>query len=195
MRICFIGDSFVNGTGDPRCLGWSGRICAAARRAGHDLTYYNLGIRRDTSAGIRARWEDEAVRRLPPGVAAGLVFSFGTNDTTVEDGRRRVPPDESLANAAAILGGAARLYPVLMVGPPPLADDEQNGRTVALSREFAAVCEAAGVPYLPVVEALLTSPHWLREAAAGDGAHPGARGYAELAGLVQRWPAWRRWLP
>lgn len=26
MRICFIGDSFVNGTGDDTCLGWVGRI-------------------------------------------------------------------------------------------------------------------------------------------------------------------------
>lgn len=32
MRICFIGDSFVNGTGDPECLGWAGRICVTARK-------------------------------------------------------------------------------------------------------------------------------------------------------------------
>ena len=25
MRICFFGDSFVNGTGDDECLGWVGR--------------------------------------------------------------------------------------------------------------------------------------------------------------------------
>jgi hypothetical protein len=23
IRICFVGDSFVNGTGDPQCLGWT----------------------------------------------------------------------------------------------------------------------------------------------------------------------------
>ncbi|MDY6901411.1 MAG: lipase, partial [Cyanobacteriota bacterium] len=26
MRICFVGESFINGTGDPECLGWAGRI-------------------------------------------------------------------------------------------------------------------------------------------------------------------------
>ncbi|HZC55143.1 MAG TPA: hypothetical protein VE396_03730 [Xanthobacteraceae bacterium] len=30
IRICFFGDSMVNGTGDDACLGWVGRICAAA---------------------------------------------------------------------------------------------------------------------------------------------------------------------
>ena len=35
-RICFFGDSFVNGTGDDDALGWVGRLCAAERRAGLD---------------------------------------------------------------------------------------------------------------------------------------------------------------
>jgi acyl-CoA thioesterase-1 len=65
MRICFFGDSIVNGTGDDDCLGWTGRICSAARHAGHAVTHYNLGIRRDTSANVSARWRQEAERRLP----------------------------------------------------------------------------------------------------------------------------------
>jgi lysophospholipase L1-like esterase len=60
MRICFFGDSIVNGTGDPDCLGWVGRVCGAARKSGVDLTSYNLGIRRDTSADILRRWRREA---------------------------------------------------------------------------------------------------------------------------------------
>ncbi|WP_205762521.1 hypothetical protein [Magnetospirillum aberrantis] len=32
MRICFLGDSFFNGTNAPTCLGWTGRVCALARR-------------------------------------------------------------------------------------------------------------------------------------------------------------------
>ncbi len=66
LRICFIGDSFVNGTGDPTCLGWTGRICAAAIARGHDVTHYNLGIRRQTSTDIQARWQEEVSLRLPP---------------------------------------------------------------------------------------------------------------------------------
>lgn len=32
-------------------------------------------------------------------------------------------------------------------------------------------------------------PPWMQEVAAGDGSHPGAEGYAELARLVQAWNA------
>jgi lysophospholipase L1-like esterase len=65
MRICFFGDSFVNGTGDDDGLGWVGRVVARARQGGRDVTAYNLGIRRDTSADVAARWVGEARLRLP----------------------------------------------------------------------------------------------------------------------------------
>src|SRR5262245_46811519 len=79
MRICFIGDSLVAGTGDPEYLGWAGRISAAARRRGHDVTCYNLGIRGNTSAQILARWRSEAEARFVEGQDCRLIFSFGVN--------------------------------------------------------------------------------------------------------------------
>src|SRR5688572_16896883 len=103
LRICFLGDSFVNGTGDAEGLGWVGRICRAARGRGHDVTCYNLGIRRETSRELRARWQREAALRLPADATSRLVFSFGVNDTTAEGLTTRVPLAESLDNARAIL--------------------------------------------------------------------------------------------
>jgi lysophospholipase L1-like esterase len=35
LRICFVGDSLTNGTGDPDCLGWTGRVCASAYERGY----------------------------------------------------------------------------------------------------------------------------------------------------------------
>jgi hypothetical protein len=35
LRLCFLGESFVNGTGDPQCMGWasrSGGAIASERR-------------------------------------------------------------------------------------------------------------------------------------------------------------------
>ncbi|MBI3969117.1 MAG: lipase [Chloroflexi bacterium] len=194
MRLCFVGDSLVNGTGDPDCLGWSGRICAAANRAGHDLTYYNLGIRRDTSADVLARWEREVGCRLPADFDGRVVFSFGTNDCTVENGRPRVAFDDSLANAKAILARAIERYPTLMIGPPPTCDPDRNRTVARLSRAYERVCRALGVSYLEVFSALEAGPSWLREAAANDGAHPRAGGYTELAALVDAWSGWRDWL-
>src|SRR5690349_13574317 len=139
MRICFIGDSFVNGVGDDSGLGWIGRLGVALRAAGCDLTLYNLGVRRDTSADIARRWRAEAEARLPEGVDGRLVFAFGTNDGTPGEGpgRVRVPHAESLANAEAILGTARAWRPTLMVGPLPVGDDpDTESRIAALSRDL-----------------------------------------------------------
>ncbi len=194
MRICFVGDSFVNGTGDPEYLGWTGRICRAARRKGLDITYYNLGIRRNTSADIALRWLEEVSHRLPEECNGRVVFSFGVNDTTIEEGKTRINFQNSIENTSNILTDANPLFPVLMVSPPPVPDIEQNIRVAELSRQFDSVCRQLGVPYLDVFNPLQASTVWLKEAAANDGYHPGLAGYSELAKLVERWCSWLSWI-
>ncbi|WP_338257507.1 GDSL-type esterase/lipase family protein [Dictyobacter halimunensis] len=193
LRICFIGDSFVNGTGDPACLGWTGRVCAAAMSQGHEVTYYNLGIRRQTSLEIARRWRDESEARLPHGCDGRIVFSFGVNDTVLENGRPRLAPLESLRYARETLRAARELRPTLMVGPPPMPDDEQNQRIASLSQHLALLCQELAIPYLDIFTPLLQIEEWREEALANDGAHPRAAGYSALAHLVQDWPAWRSW--
>src|SRR5690348_16030326 len=148
MRICFIGDSLVNGTGDPTLLGWVGRVCAAAQRRGHHITCYNLGIRGDTSADIAGRWQEESAHRLPVGIDGRLIFSFGANDCITHEGAPRVPAAQALANARAVLEGARQRHPTLMLGPPPTALAEADPRIGALSRDFASLASALSVPYL-----------------------------------------------
>lgn len=190
IRICFVGDSFVNGTGDPDYLGWTGRVCITARQSRYDLTSYNLGVRRDTSTDIAKRWHDECLRRLPDSCEGRIVFSFGVNDTTVEDGVSRVSTEHSLINAREMLSTSVSFYPTLMVGPPPIADADQNRRTQHLSEQFRLVAEEVGVPYLDVFSPLERSATWMHEVVQIDGAHPQAGGYVELASLVQAWSAW-----
>jgi lysophospholipase L1-like esterase len=196
MRICFFGDSFVNGTGDDDGLGWVGRVVARARQGGCDITGYNLGIRRDTSADVAARWKGEATLRLPPDCDGRLVFSFGANDCAsngIDDGPR-VDRTASLAQTERILEAAQRWLPTLMVGPGTIAcDGEANARIFALSRDYAALCARIGVPYLEIARLLMASPTWSEEAMAGDGAHPNRRGYAMVADAVWAWNAWRAW--
>ncbi|EAW38620.1 Lipolytic enzyme, G-D-S-L [Lyngbya sp. PCC 8106] len=90
MRICFVGDSFVNGVGDPSGLGWTGRVCVEAHQYKDEITVYNLGIRRETSADILKRWSGEVSCRLTSEYDSRVVFSFGVNDTTIEQGKTRV---------------------------------------------------------------------------------------------------------
>ncbi len=190
VRICFIGESFINGTGDSRHLGWTGRLCVDLSQQGYSVTYYNLGIRRETSTELALRWQAEAERRLPAGRDNYIVFSFGTNDTTIENGKLRVELIDSLKNAQQILSIAKQNYPVLMVSPPPTSDEERHIRVKVLSEHFSTFCQELSIPYLDVFTPLLNSPIWMTEVKAGDGSHPNAAGYEELAQLVQSWSVW-----
>jgi len=190
VRICFIGESFINGTGDSTHLGWTGRLCVALSQQGYSVTYYNLGIRRETSTELAKRWQAEAERRLPSGFDNYIVFSFGTNDATRENGRLRVELIDSVENARQILSTAKQICPVLMVSPPPTADEERHPRVKVLCEHFFTLCQKLTIPYLDVFTPLLNSSVWMAEVEAGDGAHPDAAGYEELAQLVQSWSAW-----
>lgn len=195
LRVCFIGDSFTQGTGDDTCLGWPGRICASARARGHAVTAYNLGIRRETTDDIRARWRTEVGPRLVAGVDGRIVFSFGANDATLEDGQWRVPPDLSAQNARAMISRAVLSYPVLVVGPPPAPEADKTARHAELAARYARICDGLGVPFLDILEPIRSVEAWWAEVAAGDGIHPNAGGYAALAELIDAWPAWRAWVP
>jgi acyl-CoA thioesterase I len=189
-RLCFVGDSLTLGIGDPHGQGWVGRILSFAREKGSELTGYNLGIRRDTSVDIAARWKDEVVAKLPQNQRGAIAFAFGTNDCLEEGGTRRVPPSETLAVSARILAEASQVAPVLMIGPPPTADRQENTRISALAADLEALCAKLDVPYFNSFRALIADSVWCDELRAGDGYHPSSGGYAALARRLWSWSAW-----
>lgn len=195
VRVCFFGDSFTHGVGDQDGLGWRGRVANGLLKELPDLTAYDLGIRRDTSADILRRWEAEAQARLPPGFRHRLAFCFGTNDCADDGtGRARVALGETIGNAHDILSRSAACAPTIMIGPPPILDDSAADRRIAAAeRELRAVAEACEVPFFPVFELLRGAPAWTLGAARGDGTHPDAAGYEFLAGCIREWPAFRGW--
>jgi acyl-CoA thioesterase I len=194
MRICFFGDSFVNGTGDDACLGWVGRVCAAGRRDGRDITCYNLGIRRDTSADIHRRWKREAEMRLPPEHDGRLVFSFGANDCCVGEDGVRVDHAETMANAKDILMAARAWRPTLMVSPLPIGEPATDTRIADLVEALSTLCASLDVPFLNVFHLAAGSAVWAGEVAAGDGAHPNEGGYTIIAEAFKRWGPWLSWI-
>jgi len=195
LRISFIGDSLVAGTGDPECLGWPGRISRAAVKRGHDITCYNLGIRGNTSADILARWRREAKVRWVMGLDNRLVFQFGVNDTKDIDGRRIVTAEQAVAQGHEILSAAKAWLPVLMVGPPPIEDTARNVRIGDMSARLARLTGEIGISYFDSFGALQARPDWSAAVKEGDGVHPTARGYEVWADLIEGWPAWRAWTP
>lgn len=184
-RVLVFGDSYVAGVGDPEGRGWVGRVVAASFAAGLPLTAFALGVRRQTSIEVAARWRGEARPRIAGGSDCRVVFAVGVNDTTVEEGAERVAPGAAQAALAAMLGEAATDgLRAFVVGPPPVADAAQTARVAAVSERFAAVCAARGVPYCDVLDPLRASAAWVREVVEGDGAHPAAGGYDALARAI-----------
>ncbi len=189
IRICFVGDSLVNGTGDETALGWGGRLCAAANASGTAVTYYNLGIRRNTSKDILFRWEKECSLRLPDSCDGRVVISCGVNDTVTENGRVRVTLEESLENIRNILEGAKK-YNVILVGPPPIDDDEQNTRIKAISDAYEQEANLLNVPFIELYSSLIMDNEYKKEIIENDGAHPQSKGYSKIANIIGSSPSW-----
>lgn len=184
LTAVFYGDSYTAGYGDRKGLGWVGRLSRGAARAGLDLTTYNLGVRGQTSEEIGARWRAELPGRDHGEVR--LVFSFGANDVSLEDGAERVPLDRSVAVLEGILAEAAAMpAPALVVGPAPYGDAEQMDRVEALSRAYAETCAARGAGFIEVAAGLRGDEGWREQIERRDGAHPDAEGYAAFAEIVE----------
>jgi len=206
LRICFVGDSLTLGTNDDEYLGWPGRIAKRERAAGHDATVYNLGVRADTSEMIAQRWRAECEARLPDIHPGALVFSFGINDSAIENGTQRVEHDRSLEVARSMITEAKAWKPTIWIGPPPVDDERQplrpgggieysfaSVRAARLSDAYADLAKELDVPYLDLFTALAGGGNWDSAFEGDDGVHPKDTGYAEIAERVAGWEGWRNW--
>ncbi len=189
-RLCFVGDSFVHGTGDPRGLGWVGQVIAHAHHTGWQVTAYNLGVRGDTSREVLARWKHECLPRFPGETQHYVVFSFGVNDVIIENDTPRISTIESRENFQRLLETTQSQCHALVIGPPPVEDTMHNAHIQDLSEMYGQIAAAMQVPYLSVVESLLNNTIWMKEVSLYDGAHPSSEGYLQLAELILGWTEW-----
>ena len=78
---------------------------------------------------------------------------------------------------------------MLMVGPPPVLDDEQNKRIESLSLAFARETKALGVPYIDLFSALCSVTP-INGRAGNDGSHPRSEGYSKMTRIIGSSPNW-----
>ncbi|RRC94968.1 GDSL-type esterase/lipase family protein [Schaalia canis] len=192
MRICVIGDELVAGTGDPRALGWVGRVIARTVFP-TSPTVMSLAVPGESTAALMARWEYEVVSRWAQDDPFFLVVAVGTVDIT-----SGISTPRSRLNLANILDqAAARGIPCMVVGPPPLAGVDRV-EIQKLSRACSEVAQRRGIPFIDTFTPLLGHDQWFEEMAISEvrsatGATlPGQAGYALMAWLVlhQGWYEW-----
>jgi lysophospholipase L1-like esterase len=188
VRVCVVGDSYVTGYGDPKALGWVGRVVARTPRDTLDLTVHQLGVRGDSTAGVLARWREETGRRWFDGADNRLVLAVGAND--VGQGISLARTRLNLANVvdeAVALG----LQP-FVVGPPPWLDQAANSALRSVVDAERDVCERRSVPFVDCFTPLLGHAQWFDDLGPGDCEHPGQAANGQLAWLVLHsgWGAW-----
>lgn len=176
MIICCFGDSLTLGVGDDAGLGWPGRLTIALRRESVEATTYNLGVRRDATVRMQHRWRAEAMVRRMENTPLKLVFNFGVADVFND-----VRIEESMGAAVAMLTRAKAEAEVLVVGPTPVNDRDRREKIAAFGRMLDPMCRRLDIPFVPALDAMHRSFVYGQALNDGDGVHPAAAGYADLA--------------
>lgn len=182
-RICVVGDELVAGIGDPRGLGWTGRVVA---RTETELELLTLAIPGENTSDLSRRWSDEVRARWVPGGDNRLLIALGRADADQRGSLAR-----SRLNLANMIDAALHEgLKVFIVGPPPLGEPSQ--RLADLSEAWQEVAARRNVAYVECYRPLVAHEQWLEDMAAGDGVHPGQNGYGLMAWLVLHsgWEAW-----
>lgn len=190
VRICVVGDELAAGTGDPKALGWVGRVVARTQAPG-TLSHHVLAVPGETTTALSARWEGEVDRRLAHSWTSTTASSsrFGRHDVAAGLSVAR-----SRLNLANILDVAeSRNLPTLVVGPPPGAHTD-NARLGELSRAFADVTHRRRVTYVETfAPSRRTTSGTPGPRDAGDDLPPAQAGYGLMAWLVLH-SGWHGWL-
>jgi hypothetical protein len=187
VRICVVGDELSTGVGDPRALGWVGRVMARSRFE-RPAMLFTLAVAGETTTGLGARWEAEAAARFDPECDNRLVVALGRHDVATGQSVAR-----SRLNLANVLDVAdSWRVPAFVVGPPP-GRPEDGPRLAELSAAFADVASRRRAPYVDTYTPLAHHEQWLADLAQSGSDYPGQAGYGLMAWLVLH-TGWHQWL-
>lgn len=188
IRIVAVGDELLSGVGDPRALGWFGRVMARTPQNIASVAAYNLAAPSEGSELLNSRWFEEAARRFSQGADNRLVIAPSTLDVDLD-----ITSARSRLNLANMVDMASQNnVKVLVVGPPPTLDAERNRRIADLSAAYADVVTRRNHVYVDTFNPLLHHEQWRNDLAANDG-RPGQSGYGLMAWLVLH-RGWYSWL-
>lgn len=186
LRLVAIGDELLAGHGDPRALGWFGRVLSKTPQESLGLSPYVLAAPGETTEELAERWYDEAQRRFDPEGDNRLIVALSGADDEAGLSTAR-----SRLNLANILDAATQLsLSAFVVGPPPGLDAEHNRRIGALSTAYGDVTTRRNHFYVDLFTPLENHEQWRADLAAHDGL-PAQQGHGLMAWLVLH----RGWYP
>ena len=192
----FFGDSITLGVNDPQGGGWVGRFAMrSTEMPGMPIpptTFYNLGVRKQSSKAVSSRWEAEYMQRRIENASPHLIFCFGTVDMAAPSGIPVMSVEDSTVTARDILQRAKDEAPVLLMSPPPVLQTAHRERIGVLSAAYAELRNAISIPHLNLFELLRSSDAFMND--LSDGVHPGALGNSLIADLLLNFPPMQEWM-
>jgi acyl-CoA thioesterase I len=188
IRIALLGDELVTGVGDPKRLGWVGRIKSRLPQ-NSDVSCFELAWPNETSAGLLRRWRDEALPRFSAETENYLMIALGSGDIEAE-----ISISRSRLNLASILDDAAREgVRAFVVGPVPSPEANKNNEIAALNAGYLDVTTRRGLVYVDCFSTLIDHEAQADEISVNDRGLPGQVGYGLIAWLILN-RGWLGWL-
>lgn len=179
IRAVILGDELLTGAGDPKGIGWLGRV-QARMPSGNDVSVFALPMINETTSDLLVRFKSEALPRFSEKTVNKLVISLSSGDIT--DG---ITISRSRLNLASLLDDAIREgIDVLVIGPCPTGIAEFDSEVKHLSEGFADVVKRRQLAYVDCFGPLENHDGWLAEVSGHPRRLPGQVGYGLIAWLV-----------
>lgn len=187
-RVVILGDELLTGAGDPKGLGWLGRVQARLPK-GDDVAFFPLAMVSETTGDLLERWRKEALVRFSPDTDNFLVLALSSQD--IQAG---ITISRSRLNLASLLDDAMREgVKVFVVGPTPTGVGEYDQEVAHLSEGFHDVVKRRNLIYVDCFNPLKDHDGWLSELTNHPRRMPGQVGYGLIAWLVLN-RGWFEWL-
>lgn len=179
VRAVILGDELLTGAGDPKGIGWLGRV-QARMPAGSDISVFPLPMINETTQDILQRFKTEALPRFSDSSENKLILCLSAAD--ISEG---ITISRSRLNLASLLDDAIREgIQVFVIGPAPTGVVEFDTEVRHLSEGFADVVRRRQLTYVDCFGPLENHEGWLAEVTNSPRRLPGQVGYGLIAWLV-----------
>ena len=189
IRLVALGDQLISPTGDPKGMGWFGRVVAKTPLLEPAIEYFALPAPGETSKTMLDRWLVEVSLRFSQDTENYLVIALGNLDP-----QAGISISRSRLNLATILDEAIKAeIKCFVVGPTPVRDPEVNAEIEHLSSGYEDVAARRGVPFVDCFRPLVDHAGWQEDIAGNLARTPRQVGHGLLAWLVLN-RGWYEWL-
>jgi hypothetical protein len=189
IRIVIIGDDLIGAGGDPKGLGWVGRVIAKTQSDYPRVDFYTLATPEISTAGMSEQWLEEASKRFAADTDNRLIICLNPND--INSG---ITMSRSRLNLANILDTAAsKGVQCFVVSPIPSRNPQLNYDIEHLSAGFEDVASRRSMPFVDCFRPLVDHAGFNEELKNSVLGLPGQLGHGLIAWLVLN-QGWYRWL-